>query len=884
MSSVQFVFAVALLITCCNCLPNEVTTFAFNGTDIHKVSAENPRTILNLEGLAAPTDVFFKVHNDPVSDVIIKTTLFYGNSKRSVSVNFNFDDMSISMKDILAAATTDAATDVSATGDAATDVPTTGDAATDVPATGDAATDAPATDAAADSTSATTSTKPEISQAPGTTSTASVALLLALLALFQPFANNRLFVIATVFVAVAYSTADGTASTVHPGDDDMRVEVEVLLPKNVRSYLSIDWLAVQLNSTTPMVLHCANGYSSRTLTGNNTLYCLEDYLKDYAALKASTMAIWDKPAKFDKKATSYLTSEFNGTIMMDCFSVNGNGFNWAATLSFLSEALSVKAKQAEEKAKDTGKDVYIYPWCIIGGSSGSAVVGVYLNLLRNEELFHDDPVLQIDAIPVGNGVVFNNSRLFKPSQLRKLSDALRFITYTVDFTNDETAAFLPRYLGSKIGLGSKNVLEWWKENMNPFPAQVLFSVHALMARYVTKPEYDVPVKQMLEESGVTGWIDWGNSELSKLESISSSMNMTKGHSVMESPTDKNDTDYESKKKIKKAQYWWAKKVGHRVNQRLYSQAGKGAAYRLRLVAPDIDQDTPLNTMLKEKLHDGFATMAMGVLFDTEAAMLQNKHITPVYADARPIIACNSNTAQVILNDPSYREDVKNSSSFISRFVIIVVESYFEAYNFGVREPYTFRILAKTLDEFGVKSMYDPLQDENDNGRLTYKLVNSKDVAVAVLGGYATGNMMALFQSYYISGLSQSMASNAPHATIMMRQTRFLKTTPPSFALSVIDKLLCGPEDGENYAANKEKAREDWKAFEAAYDLNVPDMFEKLNVTAIADQVKVDWGVQGSTLPPAAGGESYIIDPRSVQAVRKSLDPLEDYPDAFLPSN
>ena len=67
--------------------------------------------------------------------------------------------------------------------------------------------------------------------------------------------------------------------------------------------------------------------------------------------------------------------------MTQCFAINGNGYDWASTLSALAASMRVRADEAAALQASTGESVLIYPHCITGGSSGSAVVGVYLNAI-----------------------------------------------------------------------------------------------------------------------------------------------------------------------------------------------------------------------------------------------------------------------------------------------------------------------------------------------------------------------------------------------------------------------------------------------------------------------------------------------------------------------
>jgi hypothetical protein len=591
------------------------------------------------------------------------------------------------------------------------------------------------------------------------------------------------------------------------------------------------------------------------------------------ALAATAAAAVDVPA--------------GATIMSDCYAINGNGYAWSTTLSYLSEALSVQARQAREEEAKSGNPVFVHQACLTGGSSGSAVVGVWQNLLKNDNIVSSEGY-EIDLQV--NNVALGPSRVYTPDELENLSKAMRFVALGVDFTTLEVGEFLPPYgietlLGKTIDDNgdivdlSPNVPNWWKENSDPYTAQVLFTQKALVARNVRPEDWDVSVRTAIYTSPGTWW-DFMSFDSEQLTNVAQQNAGSNALSILDDVPDVDDVD---KVEILKRLGQWARAAGNTVNQRAYSEGKSESPWNDRIKLPtNIETNSTLNTMLKENIDNGLCTITFSVLFDNQAALDANGDAKPAYEQARPVLACNKKTIEVILNSEAYQNDLKaefgdpNNDAPISRFVLVTVTRYYDALNFGIREPTMFRTLSGGMNELGMSMYYDPKKDFVDNREPQFTLVDTNGAikpVIAVLGGYPTSNMSGLIQSYYSRGLFEALKVKVSdgNGKAFARHNRFQKGGAfPLFAFKVIDTILSG-DDPEVATANRAK----YAVFDAVYDKKVPAEFADSSDSVhkiLSNPTKIDWNLESSNpLPAALAGTSFMLTPRSIRQTREFLD-------------
>lgn len=188
-------------------------------------------------------------------------------------------------------------------------------------------------------------------------------------------------------------------------------------------------------------------------------------------------------------------------------------------------------------------------------------------------------------------------------------------------------------------------------------------------------------------------------------------------------------------------------------------------------------------------------------------------------------------------------------------------------------------------------IYDPIRDLRNSGQengfsFTLQSTNNLKMALAIIGGYPTAELMALGQAWYFGGLLQSLQKAAPNATLIAHHTRVLKPTPPTFAAKVIKDVLSGSPAAANYTSVVAANIADWSAWGHSFQTRVVKQYATLNVgntRATADTVKVQWDHAGPglwKLPAATGQTSYALTPRGVAAARKQLNSTQSWNDVF----
>jgi hypothetical protein len=593
--------------------------------------------------------------------------------------------------------------------------------------------------------------------------------------------------------------------------------------------------------------------------------------------------------------------ENDATVISNCYAVNGNGFAWAASLSYLSEALDVQAKQARDEETASGKKVYVHQACITGGSSGAAVVGVWQNLLKNPDLVDPNGTF-VQGVEVNN-VTLGDVRVYSPGELETLATAMRFVAMGVDANIPELGQFLPGYalellIGKVLNDQGKlvdavpNKPNWWKQTNDPYKAQVLFVQKALVARNVRPADWATPLRTAIYEAP-GNFFDFESFDTEKLVDIASKNGVQGPTGILLDNSDVADVD---KMEVLRRLGQWARDAGNQVNERAYFEQSSTTRWGQRIERDaSINTDSTLNTMLKEDLDNGFCTMTFSVLYDDQAALdavtnADGESTKPTYEQARPVLACSEETINVILNSEAYQRDLlkeenspPDSDAPISRFVLVALGTYYEALNYGIREPKLFRILAGEMQQLGMTKFYDPKKDFEANSVPQFQLVDTnganggKKPAIAVLGGYPSSQIMSVIQSYYTRSLFQGLKDKVSGGKVLARHNHFRKGgAPPTFALEVIEEIL---SDGDEALATTNKAAYD--EFIAVYDKKVPDEFKSLSDDdneIVSLPTKVDWTLTGQTnpLPAALATTSFMLAPRGVGQTRSSLDAARTY--------
>jgi hypothetical protein len=126
-------------------------------------------------------------------------------------------------------------------------------------------------------------------------------------------------------------------------------------------------------------------------------------------------------------------------VFVQCAAVQGNGYNWAATLGWLSAQVELAAARAAAyEAAEPGRRAALDIACLTGSSSGSFVAAVYDRLLSNPALVSGE---------AGPG-------LATAAEARGVADALLFLALSTDFRG-EGFGFLLSGIAARLGLAER---------------------------------------------------------------------------------------------------------------------------------------------------------------------------------------------------------------------------------------------------------------------------------------------------------------------------------------------------------------------------------------------------------------------------------------------
>ena len=244
--------------------------------------------------------------------------------------------------------------------------------------------------------------------------------------------------------------------------------------------------------------------------------------------------------------------------------------------------------------------------------SSSKVVGVYLNALRNAEIFKPETVgnlIQIPEMELIGGVLVDNALFYSPKQLLLVSRLLRYISLGLDFTLDELV--YSAYDGAKTHFDpstNATTLHWWKSILAPYPAQLLFAEHAYIARHVVLEQLDTPVTEVLRKTRIEELLRVNLGSYVQANGPQSAIGVVE--LTPEFPAASNT--YRRALTLLKAQGMWAKHTGQSLAEA--RAIFDGVSWQGRLTQSR-KSNTPLTGTFDEPLGDGICTAPMGVLFD-----------------------------------------------------------------------------------------------------------------------------------------------------------------------------------------------------------------------------------------------------------------------------
>lgn len=165
-------------------------------------------------------------------------------------------------------------------------------------------------------------------------------------------------------------------------------------------------------------------------------------------------------------------------VFVQCSVVQGNGYNWAATLGWLSSQVDLVAERATTFAlANPGATVAIDLACMTGSSSGGAATSLFDHLLANPRLV---------GTPPGS-----ERQLLSVAQARDLSAALMFLALSADFRGEMLSLALSAvgaYTGQLDRESQGEPAAYWRARSTPLRNQAIFG-HWIKAAYLYDPSW-----------------------------------------------------------------------------------------------------------------------------------------------------------------------------------------------------------------------------------------------------------------------------------------------------------------------------------------------------------------------------------------------------------
>lgn len=442
------------------------------------------------------------------------------------------------------------------------------------------------------------------------------------------------------------------------------------------------------------------------------------------------------------------------TILSICGTTQGNGYNWAATLSWLStQVMDAYTKAKEIERANPGAKVGISANCFAGGSSGSGVANVYESFLANPNI--NDPI-GLGARTMSGSA--DPNRIFSPDEIYRIAKGLRFLAVGADMQFLFRATTYYRVARSQVsnfltfGSGVQNV---WGEQMGGGAVVADFATYIHFAQYANWDVIDqdvVPGQGILRDFPLSTFENEAiRIEFAKVKKLHDLISLPE-HIIAQiddqSISASMKRDFE---KLGKAFQLMSEKVVsdlHSYNQEFFR--GNPHSYLFRrmdgarppldheIASRTIPQLSPLESVMARRPADGIMTITMAIPFDSREELEQAAAQRGFDFDqARAFVFMNEATAESVINSPEYRRMIEEDDPAVSRFVIAVIDEKFAQVNPSVREPILLDELVDEVngDELRIKKIYDPAKDPDKAIQLVDASLPEANRSVFVIGGF-----------------------------------------------------------------------------------------------------------------------------------------------------
>ena len=435
-----------------------------------------------------------------------------------------------------------------------------------------------------------------------------------------------------------------------------------------------------------------------------------------------------------------------------CLSATGNGYNWAATLTWAAEILRDAVDKAPQNARFNMA-------CVSGASSGSAFVATYGSLLQNKQLFS-----RADFHPQ------NATR----EEVLILSKSLLYMTLAADFTPE-----VAKFYTSPDGDSQPNP-PWWKSQFSLERVMLDFGTRVMLAQHIS---------------------------LADINQINRLDRFIRYHSLAELETAAENKEIREEYRRVTFDIWSQSQA---ILNRLYQNANYPRTAR-REDRDDFrnNPNHPVRKALAKQPPDGILALTYAELAFTKSTVDYQKmrYQAPPVETLVPFVFTNEATAKKIIKAPFYQEQVRQQDPYVGQYVICVVPDYFTMIRHGVKEPDllpvgTFRLSpliegANSDLAAGVSHFYQPIAEKKWQVQPRFQLIPSSrswfrgddllNARMGVAGGWVDSYVGGQATLYLGSSYATEKSSSSLYYSTLSRQDSMT-----AFSRNVVKKIFCPP--------------------------------------------------------------------------------------------
>jgi hypothetical protein len=449
-----------------------------------------------------------------------------------------------------------------------------------------------------------------------------------------------------------------------------------------------------------------------------------------------------------------------------CQAMQGNGFNWAATISWISETFKIRAIEGRKLQKKTDRDVLFYLDCAGGGSSGAATTALYAAMLTNPN-FANKP-----------------SKLYTPEEVTTMSRALKYVAYATDLTGVEFQKFMT--INNKYpGDGT-----WWAGHYDAEMLLGTFGRRILLMNKLSSNDID----RALLPDRLAAKMHFDN-----IEDI---------------PVDGKDPSI----------YTFSRGF---YNKLIGQEANKAKDYGRAIIGgldshSDLDRaDIDVHDFLENTdIPNGLMSGVYGLVVDAPLGIseVKKKYIEPgpvPFKRLRPVYFMNERTLKTIVSSSEYQKAVLDPNDTITKSILLVgTKSIKDVMSPSTREPYATKIEYKLITQFGSGRYFDPMVAiENKEKHKLRNVPFSCSVGSGMkfsrylinVGGWGNYKTTQRLLGFYMMALHQTTTPNRENAISFKTDYSdashigFLNSfgkygTTTKFNLKVINKLFTKNDD------------------------------------------------------------------------------------------